>query len=487
MESFIVSQSEALLIGRCLELYLQEVSDDPRVRFTNHVAADIGSFLPQAVSLTKCHLNPEVPQSVEWITPENDGIGYSPEHPQSVFYRSNASAEESMGFTEIEVERIDGTKTLEFLVIESVRDLLDPSLDAVRNTLPPTQWGRASYDAFDQKILKAVERSQSTDVTESPFVENAEEIEKRLLSLVTAKENQHDQAFGCGRKFGLVEANYRRGIEAAVCQLARICDFPDDDPDPYNVFRYLDEQNTGCWQPMMPVDWHQGSEPELTYLLKQREIRLGSLSEQLLERSRQDHESWNDIDRTVEEEYIEETCLADLHCCNECLRRLAFAFGDLIGRSHVSDDETRRRDIASPVPRMFRLSPTSTADRIRGSLELVEKWLASDDAHDALGPTIVASLGPSVEALARRNWPDDFTGHGANLSKTLHEHLRNGSDLEQRFASTGINLYKTYRNPTSHNFDSVSCSPVEALFFFNGVRTLLQHSDTICASRRKDS
>ena len=166
---------------------------------------------------------------------------------------------------------------------------------------------------------------------------------------------------------------------------------------------------------------------------------------------------------------------------------MTFALGDLIGRSNVSDEETRQVNSARPVPREFRLSPISTADRIRGSLELAEKWLTSDDAHDALGPTIVASLGSSVEALARRNWPDDFTGRRPDLSRILQEHLRNGSDLERRFASTGINLYKTYRNPTSHDFDSVSCSPLEALFFFNGVRVLLQLSDTICASRRKDT
>jgi hypothetical protein len=487
MESFIVSQSEALLIGRCLELYLQEVSDDPSVRFTNRVAADIGSFLPHAGSLTKYHSKPDVPPSVEWLEAENNGIGYSQERPQSVFYRSTLLASQSADFAEFEIERIDGAKTLEFLVIELVRDLLDPSLDAVINTLPPKQWGRERYNSHIQNLLKAAERSLVTDATELPFVENAEEIEKRLLLLVTAKENQHNEAFECGRKFGLVEANYRRGFEAAVRQVAQMFDFPDDDCDPYCVFQYLDQHESGRWQPMRSVDWHQGSEPALTYLLQQREIPLGSLSEQLLKRSRQDHESWDYNYQTQEEDFIETTCLADLYSCNEYLRRLTFALGDLIGRSNVSDEETRQVNSARPVPREFRLSPISTADRIRGSLELAEKWLTSDDAHDALGPTIVASLGSSVEALARRNWPDDFTGRRPDLSRILQEHLRNGSDLERRFASTGINLYKTYRNPTSHDFDSVSCSPLEALFFFNGVRVLLQLSDTICASRRKDT
>ena len=486
MESFIVSQSEALLIGRCLELYLQQVSDRPGVRFTNRVSADIGSFLPQSGSLIKYHLKPEVPQSVEWIPPETDGIGYSPEHPQSVFYRSNASAEESMGFTEFEVERIDSTKTLEFLVIELVRDVLDPSLDAVRNTLPPTQWGRASYDAFIQKALKSVDASKEKGEADPPFLENGEEIENRLLSLVSSKENDHRQAFECGRKFGRVEADYRRGIEAALEQLGRIIETPDDDYDPYSIFQNLSEQRVEHWQPMMPVEWHQNAGSELSSLIQQREFPLGSLSEQLLEKSRQDHNRWKEFDESEAEEFIEPSCLADLHLCNEYLQRLAFAFGDLIGRSNVSDDETRRRDVVSPVPRMFRLSPTSTADRIRGSLELAEKWLASDDAHNALGPTIVSSLGPSVEALARRNWPEDFTDHRPKLGRILDQR-RNGSDVEQRFVSIAKSLYNTYRNPTSHQFDSVSCSPIEALFFFNGVRVLLQLSDTICASRRKES
>lgn len=493
MDSFIISQSEAILIGRCLELYLQELKDDATVRFTDHIEDDIRCFIPPAPDPTTFKREPTIPDSVEWIVLGDDRIGYTSEHPQSVYIcqdYSEALADCDYSDCRLywEVERIEVAKTIDSLIIELLHDLLDPSIAAVRESLPPLKWGLAEFEH---------ERRQSSENSESPstFDESSEEIKRRLADLVQAKDNQQKAAFKMGRILGALEANYRRGVADAVYWMKRafelVTDGPDDRVDllanlKYATYSGNSTNHKGRWAPLSPVEWHLRSEPLVALLVKQDDVLLSGLSRRIIELDQDYHESWHDFggepDDSREQEFLPNLLSAERY-----LHRLHFVLGELIGRSHVADDETRQVNSARPVPREFRLSPTSTADRIRGSLELAEKWLTSDDAHNALGPTIVASLGPSVEALARRNWPDDFTGRRPDLSRILHEHLRNGSDLEQKFASTGMYLYKSYRNPTSHDFDSVSCSPLEALSFFNSVRVLLQLSDTICASRRKDS
>lgn len=65
------------------------------------------------------------------------------------------------------------------------------------------------------------------------------------------------------------------------------------------------------------------------------------------------------------------------------------------------------------------------------------------------------------------------------VSTVLQERLTHGEELERRFASIAIHLYKSYRIPSQHDVERFACSLNEALYFFLGIRQLLELSDAI--------
>lgn len=483
MDTFIISESEALLLGRCLELYLQHVKDDPHVRFADHIEVDVGQFLPDLDDHIGCRTSPVIPNSIEWLDADGKEIGFSPERPQSVYYKCDFFADTPDGV--YEVAKSDAPQTLELLVIDLVRDLLDTNHKLVRDSLPPHKWGAAVVEHYRRAVSTGAEVSNGSL---SPFDENPSEIKERLTQLAAAKVNQQETMFLCGRKLGYLEACCRRGLANAAYWLEQAVVTASDDPiDLCTNYRDY-EYDLGHWKALSPTEWRMQSERIMARLLQQPPLQMTNLSKQILEQDYNDHDSWCDDAGNLESITGERSYLHEILMVQHYIKRLHFAVGELIGRSHVADDETRRQDATSVEPRKFRLSRNSNADRIRGQLELVKNWLSSDESNNALGPTIAASLGPAIEALARRNWPEAFERQSTpDLPAIFRSYLTSGTEPENRFASTALNLYKTFRNPTQHGFDSVSCSPVEALHFFTGVRMLLQHSDTICASRRKDS
>ena len=93
----------------------------------------------------------------------------------------------------------------------------------------------------------------------------------------------------------------------------------------------------------------------------------------------------------------------------------------------------------------------------------------------AIPEDLVTRLAPTIDALAKRAWPQDFMppGYRGELAGVISGRLHSPNELDRRFASIALNLHKAYRNPTQHQMDEFRCSFEEARFFLAGVRTLV--------------
>lgn len=148
------------------------------------------------------------------------------------------------------------------------------------------------------------------------------------------------------------------------------------------------------------------------------------------------------------------------------------AFGEVLGVLRDSDRDFEAADSAAAISRTLQVLPSDSADEIHQRLLKVE----SDFNNDRARPEeIVTLLAPTIEALAKRVWPRDFSESSwrGELSAVLHGKLHSAAPLDVRFASIAITLHKAYRNMALHDLDSFRCSFEEARFFLAGVRTLV--------------
>jgi hypothetical protein len=105
-----------------------------------------------------------------------------------------------------------------------------------------------------------------------------------------------------------------------------------------------------------------------------------------------------------------------------------------------------------------------------------------NSSTDITPEEVVERLGPVIESLAKRVWPQDFmpsagyTGQKGGFVTVLRnrsgEHWRN-TTFDQKFAAIALALCKQYRNPAQHGLGTFKCSFEEARFFLAGIRALV--------------
>lgn len=481
MPYFTISESEAILIGRCLALYLEELKDDPNVRFTEHVSSEITPFTTNHAADGPIMMTlAEPPESTEWIGSGSDRTGFSESCPQLIFMGNNSTElwdDACLAFQRVEIPRM-----LDVLVVELVRDLLDPSLAAVRNTLPPSEWGAATFAAERERLSEAPDAVLS----DSPIKENAREIEERLTALVCTENNQHRGAFAVGRDLGALEAMYLRGAAEELnclkiaCKLATSAvSTPSKNLETLlEVFREAGSQmSVGRWQRFGIEQWHSKSELIVESLLMQTDIRLGSRSRLILEQHQQTHE------------HIDEDAagfFGNLVAAQRYLRRLHFVLGEVIGRSHTADEVHEERERKRPTPRFAesRLTRESSIEKIRATVALAEDNFLRFEGNSALPNSIVSLLQNGIQAMIKRNWPEKLFQDIPDLLRGI---LKSGAKAECRFASTALHMYKAFRNDNTHNFIECTVTPLEAVTFLNSFKCLIQYSDEIVASRDRES
>jgi len=134
------------------------------------------------------------------------------------------------------------------------------------------------------------------------------------------------------------------------------------------------------------------------------------------------------------------------------------------------------------------ISSGESADKIRQRLDLAVRDL-SNHADEAGRPEVaVSSTCQVIEDLTRRLWPDRFEmGSSPDLPAMWRNlFLCPPTELEGRFGSIATTLHFTYRNPASHRVDDFKCSAIEAFFFIQGLRTLVDLWERIKKERDTD-
>lgn len=498
MNVFGISHSEAILLGRCLEIYLQESFDSEDARFIDHIRAEIRGFLPNAENSNSVRIIQSAPDDVVWSElPSGQSTGEAESTPNSVFVRLSGST--------IECYRTPRKKTLDLLVVDWIADLLDEkTLRQERSyTCDAEQW-RADQTAFLRLAFQHLfDVSETTSVAATSTAEDSAAIEARLKKLVAHPENSLETQFEWGRQLGALESSARRILRSHIEDLAYIAgENIEETIADSGLIRIADTRRLfGKWNPTTEETWHLTSIAPLERLLSEA-LPISGLSQTLLRKllvghkahipqgesspgQYQSHES-NDV---IPDEPSCVDWLVDHFQVQESIRTLYFVLGELTGLHRAGDAAAVLKDLSKPVPRIAKLSRNSTADKILGHLELVEAWFSMDVCSEHLPSAIISELHNAIEPLAKRNWPEDF-GKGNKkdeLSNCLSKRRKFGNEQEQEFAGYAQVLFRGYRNQTAHDIDSTDYSMQKALLFMYGIRTLLNLSDTIVASRRKDS
>lgn len=493
MNEFLIMPSEAILLGRCLELYLHEVSDSPEIRFIDHVRQEL-QFLPDFEISDQIQVIDSAPDNVEWteLTPDF-AIGLIETRPGSVFLQ--------ICETTFEQNKRPVKKTFDLQVIDFLAECLDESTVRIEQsrTLPARQWQLAYVERMKKTVGYLGSEEGNTESAQTRAVEDFAGIEDRLAKLVRHPENAHEVLFDCGRILGKLEAWARRFLKSCAIDMS----YPAGEDMRTTMFegnliRKLDaERFFGRWLPTSEDTWHRESIDPLKRLLSGM-LPLSALSQTVLQELLHGHSTGvgrkGSLSSPPDDQAIEATnfddlscsdCLLDVFRVQEYISKLKFVLGEVTGYQRSADADAVHRDSQKPIPRIAKLSPNSNASRIRGHLDLVEAWFSMDVNSKHLPSAVVSEIHNAIEPLARRNWPKDF--EDGDITSCLSKRKKFGSKEEQEFAEYAHALYRQDRNVAAHDVESVDYSMQKALLFMYGVRTLLALSDIIVANQRKDS
>ncbi len=167
---------------------------------------------------------------------------------------------------------------------------------------------------------------------------------------------------------------------------------------------------------------------------------------------------------------------------SEALGSLWMAFGEVLGAVRQQDLEARWADAKSATPRPYRVDKTSSRDDICLALETAERELALE-LRAGRAEMIVRNLSPAIEALSQAIWRQEFCGKPGELLGILQRKIKNENKIEERFASTALSLYKSYRNQAMHQMKTFRCTHAEARYFTSAIRMLLELSERLQSSQ----
>lgn len=171
--------------------------------------------------------------------------------------------------------------------------------------------------------------------------------------------------------------------------------------------------------------------------------------------------------------------LAEVQALQE---RIWLCFGSVLGYLRAGNEGAERNlEHSSAAPRTWTYFFDESGDKVKKAVAQAEEWFGENADSEDLARTIITQLQGVIEAIARRLHSPEQPWPG--LNNFLHGFLHQGSRFEQRFAGIGLVLLKQYRNPVAHEFASFSATMLEARFFTDGIRTMLELSDRILESR----
>ncbi len=547
MQPFLVTASEALLLGRCLELYLQrrvafgelrapwseevikelealvprppthgvrtqlqrglmamqedrqywQAWDEARqdVLFLGFLGSEFGRFFPQLADKT-IKRPAEPPSDTEWVaTKQGLRLGYSAQTPGSLYHEVEGKL--------LRVDRRRLERTTDVLIAEWLDRVVAKSLFGDIRYALPEDWARMQFEA--------VRVAQGNVVLEGRLGnDDPQQIIQRLEQLVASSPNNELPLFESGRLFGRLEGfcnSYQNLVLWRLQELyARISDAQNlelvktSGHDAKDMWGYLRMPLSYNYDPELEYfdetwsSWKSQMVSGLRGLISCPALPQGGLGGLVLQRQVQRIESDSRIFDLDEDGLVNRdgdvTGVAEIFEIESIRSSLMFALGELTGR-HWDHDATRTaQDALSHDPRFTRLSPTANVDRVRGQMELVDSWFRQGYTGHVTAVNIVEALENAIEALTLRCWPADFNTR-ERLSKSrplynvLSRHLHCGSDDEQQFASEALPLYRYFRNASQHDLDTAAISMTGALYFLHGIRHLLELSDAIKSHRNQ--
>lgn len=154
---------------------------------------------------------------------------------------------------------------------------------------------------------------------------------------------------------------------------------------------------------------------------------------------------------------------------------LWLSFGEVLGVLRDADQEISQVDALAINSRTFPLHASDTPDRVLERLLKIEIDFNSNPSQPP--EEVINILGSAIEGLSRRAWPTEFSktaNYKSSFTAILHNRMTSPSNLDRRFASIAMTLYKQYRCPQEHDMDGFHCSIEEARFYFAGVRALIE-------------
>ena len=215
--------------------------------------------------------------------------------------------------------------------------------------------------------------------------------------------------------------------------------------------------------PLSPSRFHHEAKPYLSRLMNQSGDRISSSVLATIQ-------YFHDEDRFSSTS--DDRALRLLRTLREAVEMM---LGQVLAGLQSADAVARERDIKSIYPRSLpKLTSEATSERVGGMLELVHQlWSGT---HPMLtGPeTILGMLANGVEATIRDVWPDIGRSdrNQSQLSQWLNDKSHRGDELEKRFAHHARHLLSQYRNPATHDLNTIECSWSELQHFIHGLIAL---------------
>jgi hypothetical protein len=433
MQDFLIWPSESFLLGLCAGEY--ESCIDDGVFFITIVRTRLRPFFPwfpKGALVREEVSKADIPADIRWLDIEQEWrMGLSPTNPDWL-YHSN-----SEGVSRRKILLPDRKSFLD-LILDALGPYMAFGIEDLSDFKSPRQYAQVYFSLIDQLCV------QSVDLTEITFGKEFRETILRTLEQL-ATTTGDETLFHIGKLFG---------------QLAHEIDVL------LNLYVMDDVQGNTSEPVRVDTLWpFSVGGKTIDELLTIDMVRQNHYADAALRYLRSDHGLFGDSGSDTQP-------VLSLDGLNLARSYFWIALGEILGVLRVPDQAFWTRDAASAMPRCITFEIDS-ADRIRQRLDITMRDLSEHSDQAGRPEAAVSSTYQAIEGLCRRVWPEEFPLNTTRLPAMLATKLTSPNELERRFAGIARNLYLTYRNCASHDPDTFSCSVAEAVFFVNGIRTLV--------------
>src|SRR5262245_41992361 len=392
-QPFTIAPSEALLIGLCCEEYLrlrEHVLDWP---FLETIRNRLDPFIPELKQFTSQPITAsEVPVDINWTRDDKDEFGTSREYPNSLFVKN----ERGLFRRTIDASR----HNLKWLLIF----YLEP---AIGMSSIYRQWlqGWREFATDRTQVLVDYDKAVATagpqyrDACGSD--DNAPEIESLLNELT--QFNELKDVFRLGRDFGCLCATLKL-YEMGCSRITFVVPFLKATGQLFQANAV--QGGTACFSAIKSL--------------------IGLFEDELAISS-----AWQIMERCVEEGWMPKnkeeletvlkgcelgsapplktrTDVEQQHRFHLAWMEFWVAFGEILGSLRDADESVLRVEYSLPVPREIKIHSSDSIEIVREIICHSEAELNKPADSPNMPRRIVANLGPCLETLARRIWPQEF-------------------------------------------------------------------------------